>query len=61
VDCMPPVDNKYSRQTLDMMGPFDYEKNQGPDDYRDYLKLPPMKLEEGAYYEGHWKEGARCG
>ena len=61
VDGMPPMNNKYSRQTLEMMGEFDYEKNTGADDYKGYLKLGPMKLEEGAYYEGQWKDGERCG
>jgi len=54
VEKMPLISNPHSRQTLEALGPFDYNKYAGTQDYSQYLDMGPMELDEGSYYDGQW-------
>ena len=62
VQNMPEISNPHSRQTLEHLGSFDYNKYQDNQyDFANYLELEAHELDEGSFYKGQWLNGERCG
>ncbi len=57
---IPDLLNAQSREQLERIGEFNYEKHDIPNN-PEYPFLEPFQLESGSVYHGQWFEGKRNG